>query len=134
MVNLECIEMSQPHARIGLPSLTALSHTVACVLSLVMLLSFPAARVHSFGAHFRTPEVRRMAQRQTCVAVESHRGQHNAVRSDPLPKFFAPIETTLSLNSDSSLQSPSEIPLLRQLNRLKLKSRGSRGQDPLLSA
>jgi len=75
-----------------------------------------------------------MAQRQTCVALEGHRVQENAVRSDPLPKFFVPVETTLSLNSDSLFQSPSELPLLRQLNRLKLKSRGSRGEDPLLSA
>jgi hypothetical protein len=118
----------------GLHSLTAFFDALACVLSIVMLLSFPAGRLHSFGDHFRTPEVRRTTQRHTYVAAEGQRVQENAVRSDVLPTFFAPVETPVSLVSDRLFESPSEIPLVRLLNRLKLNPSGSSGQDPLLQA
>jgi hypothetical protein len=121
-------------ARKGFRSLMVLSHTIACIVSMVMLISFPTVRVHSFADHFRPPEIRRTTQRQTYVAAESHHVQENVVRSDVRPKFFAPVETPCSLAGDRGFESTSEIPLVRLLHRLKLNPSGLSGQDPLLKA
>src|ERR1700733_8761272 len=108
----------------GLDSLRAVLHALACALSIVMLLSFPASRLHSFGDNFRTPEVRRATQRHTYIAAEGKRVQENAVRSDVLATFFPPVQTPASLISDRLFGSPSEISLIRLLNRLKLNPSG----------
>ena len=117
-----------------LGSLKAFLHLTACILSVAMLLSFPATRLHDFGTHFRTPEVRRVTERQTCVAQNDHHAQERAVRSGLLPKFFIPTQTVSRIVLPDHFESRSEVSLPRLLNRLKLNRCGSSGPDPLLQA
>jgi hypothetical protein len=99
-----------------------------------MLLSFPAARAHSFGAHFRTPEVRRAVERHTSIAHSDSDAPAGVAQSDPLPTFFAPTENAGSLMLPDKVETVSKVPLPRLLNRLKLNRSRSSGQDPLLQA
>jgi len=121
-------------ASFSFDSLTASLRIVACIVSVVMLLLFPAAKAHSFGTHFRTPEVRRATERQTCVAHSDENTQERVGHSDPLPAFFTPIETVSKIVPRDNFESLPDISLSRLLNRLKLNSSGSGGQDPLLRA
>jgi hypothetical protein len=128
--------MRRAHAHLRL--LAPVLYSVACVLSIAMLLSFPAAKVHSFRAHFRTPETRRVTDRHTFVAVEGQGANERIIKNDSqngsLPSFFTPIESITKIDCNCSFESPSEVPLLRLLNRLKLNPSGSSGSDPLLQA
>jgi|SRR5580698_862587 hypothetical protein len=108
---------------------------VACVLSVAMLLSFPAGNAHRFNPHFRSPEVRRTAERHTSIASPSHVTDESALQPRVMPTFFAPMQSSATaLGRDRGFASPAEVPVLRLLNRLKLCTSGSSGQDPLLAA
>ncbi len=117
-----------------LSSIRVLLQAVACVVSMVMLLSFPAAKAHAFGTHFRNPEVRRTIERHTSIAHPDQNLQKGVAPTDTLPRFFIPIETVNKIVPLGDFESIPEVPLPRLLNRLKLNPSGSSGQDPLLSA
>jgi len=112
-------------------SLTAFLHVAVCVVSVAMLLSFPASSVHNFGTHFRTPEVRRALERHTSVAQSEGTTDELVARTDLLPTFFTPAETVSKIVPLDNFEPPSEVALSSLLNRRKLGSRGSGGQDPL---
>ena len=113
----------------------AFGHAVACLLSIAMLLSFPASRFHSFSAHFRTPEVRRTTERNTLVTEETRNPRESIPRSELLPTFFAPAEpVSVKIIFDRNLDSHADFPLVHLLSRLKLNPPGSGGEDPLLQA
>jgi hypothetical protein len=115
-------------------SLTAFLYFAACALSTVMLLSLPAARAHNFGAHFRTPEVRRAVERHTSIAHSDCDAPARVAKSHPLARFFAPTETAGNIVLADNFESASDVLLPRLLNRLKLNPSGSNGEDPLLQA
>lgn len=116
-----------------LNSLTAFLHAAACIVSIAMLLSFPAVTVHNFATHFRAPEVRRTAERHTSVVnSDEDNTRERVAQRDLLPTFFVPTEPK-TVPGDN-LKLPSQVPLSRLLNRLKLSCRASRGQDPFLEA
>jgi hypothetical protein len=99
-----------------------------------MLLSFPVARAHNFGAHFRNPQVRRATERHSSIAHSDSGVPASITRGQLLPTFFAPIENRSRLVTRENLAPESHIPITRLLNRLKLNPSGSDGQVPLLSA
>ena len=122
------------HVTACLESLTAYLHAAVCIISVAMLLSFPATKVHSFDAHFRTPEVRRAIERYTPVAHSAENSQKCVARPCQLPTFFTPSETDSRLVPLHDFELASEVPVSRLFNRLKLNPSGSNGQDPLLQA
>ncbi len=115
-------------------ALASFLHLVVCIVSLAMLLLVPATRVHNFGTHFRSPEVRRAAQRHTSIAHSDSNPNERIAESTPLPAFFTPTETFSNTIALDSFVSYAEVPVVRLLNRLKLNPSGSSGQDPLLQA
>jgi hypothetical protein len=118
----------------SLNSLTAFLQVAACIVSVAMLLLFPAAKVHNFGTHFRTPEVRRAIERHTFVAHSENNTHERVAQSVSLPAFFTPAESASKIVARDNFESPSEAPLTRLLKRRKLNSSGSGGQNPLLKA
>jgi hypothetical protein len=118
----------------GFDSLIRSLRIVPCIVSILMLLLLPAAKAHTFGPHFRTPEVRRSAERHTSVAYGENDTHQRLAQSNLLPRFLAPPETGGKIFLSPNFESTFEVPLSRLLRRLKLKHCGSSGQDPLLSA
>jgi len=122
------------HASFSFDSPAEFLRISACVVSVVMLRLFPAAKPHSFGPHFRMPEVRRAMERHTSIATTDNNAQERVAQSSRLPSCFGPAEPKLKVIPRDHLDSAFEIPLTRLLNRLKLNPSGSSGQDPLLQA
>ena len=114
--------------------MAALTHNAACFVSVVMLLLLPGAKLHSFQAHFRTPEVRRTTQRHTPVAYSNDDICESAVQNHPLPAFFVPAEPEHCTTARKTIGKPLQAPPLRIHFRLKLNPSSSSGPDPLLSA
>ena len=114
--------------------MAAFIRIAACIVSVTMLLSLPAARLHSFQAHFRTPEVRRTTQRHSSIAYSNDDTCERAIQNHPLPAFFVPVEPGHTIAARKIIEKPFEAPSLRILFRLKLNPSGSSGSDPLLSA
>jgi len=56
------------------------------------------------------------------------------MRTEVLPNFFAPCPSSQGFIRDHDFNSPSAVPLIRLLNRMKLNPSGSSGQDPLPQA
>jgi hypothetical protein len=98
-------------------SLRALLRASVCVLSVVMMLLFPAVRPHSFGAHFRAPQVRRAFERHTSIAHSDSGAQARVPRSEVLPRFFVPAQRDLKLVSVDYFDAAIELSLSRLLNR-----------------
>jgi hypothetical protein len=121
-------------ASFGLDSLIRALRIVPCIVSIVMLLLFPVAKAHTFGPHFRTPEVRRAAERHTAVAYGENDTPQRVAQSNPLPRFLASPETGGKIFLSHNFDSTFEVPLSQLLHRLKLNPCGSSGPDPLLSA
>ena len=113
-------------------SFSAILHTALCIVSVAMLLSFPASRVHSFGTHFRTPTVRRSIERHTSVAHTDDRVSDHLAPSKLLLTFFTPVQPLLRVVTTNESTSPVQSPVISLLSRRKLCPSGSGGQDPLL--
>ena len=120
-------------ASYGITLMTAFFRAAACIVSVAMLLSFPASGVHHFGTHVRTPEVRRAIVRHSSVALDDENAHERVAQCDLLPVFFTPSETIGKITPRSDFESPPVV-LSRLLSRLKLNPSGSSGQDPLLQA
>lgn len=116
-------------------SLMTLFSMTACVLSLAMLLLFPASSARRFDPHFRNPRVRRSIERHTFVAASSHNLEESASQPAILPKFFAPVEVpAIGLVGDCYLDSSREVEPFRRCSRLKLGPSRSNRPDPLIAA
>jgi hypothetical protein len=115
-------------------ALASFLHLAVCIVSLAMLLLVPATRVHNFGTHFRSPEVRRTVQRHISIAHGDSNAPERIGAGAPLPAFFTPTETFSKTVALDRFELHDEVPLVRLLNRLKLNPSGSSGQDPLLQA
>ena len=112
---------------------SSLLNLAACVVSVLMLLTFPVRQAHQFAPHFRTPQVRRSVERHTPISqpeagpVERH--AHQAV----VPMLFTPADDAGYVAKPfAHFEIPSQVPIARLLSRLKLGSSRSGGQDPLL--
>jgi hypothetical protein len=103
----------------------------ACILSVAMLLSFPAARPHHFGQHFGTTEIRQNIVRHTFVA-EPEPGEEEIAQSDAQPAIPMPVTLESVAKSFLSPAIVSNLPTFRILQHLKLGPSRSGASDPLL--
>ena len=113
--------------------LTAVLYLTVCGLSLAMLLLFPAAGMHSFGTHFRSPEVRRTTQSHSFFTQSDDAGVHERVaQTTPRPEFLTPVDAVLNTFRRDRTEFIPEISRACLLHRMRLDSSGSGAQDPLL--
>jgi len=129
MVSVEIAAMKRRLSS-SFKSRCASAHLAICVVSLAMLLLFPAAKVHGFRTHFRIPEARRSAQRHTFIANSDSTPPETA----PLAVSFASTETVQNSFPLDNQEFITEVPFARLVNRMKLYPPGSNAQDPLLQA
>jgi hypothetical protein len=114
-------------------SSTAL-HVAASLLSVAMLLAFPAICPHSFNAKLRAPEIRHLVIRHTAVGqseqIPSLDPPANA-GNQPLILVLAKPQGALSRRATRRAGAiRPQISLTRLLLRLKLAGSGS--SDPLI--
>ncbi len=97
-----------------------------------MLLSFPVRRVHNFGQHFGSTEIRHSIVRHTFVAGPETGGVEKIVRIDAL----SAIPGSSIVENDTARFLPpaivSEVPTYRILQHLKLGHSRSGTSDPLI--
>jgi hypothetical protein len=126
------IEVLRNLLKSGGRAINASLRAVACILSVAMLLSFPVARVHSFGSHFGTSEIRQNIVRHTFVAGPETGGAEKMTHSDALAAIPTPVVVE---NVAKCLFPPvvvSNVPTLRILRHFKLGPSRSGSPDPLL--
>lgn len=105
---------------------------VACILSVAMLLSFPVARVHSFGPHFGTTEIRQNIVRHTFVAGPETGGAERMTHIDALAAIPTPAIVENVAKCLFPLAIVSDVPTFRILRHFKLGPSRSGSPDPLL--
>lgn len=107
--------------------------TIACVVSVAMLLTFPTVKPHNFSDHLRTPEVRRSIVRHTQVAqVEDATAksvERIGIQPDTLPLLLN-FKTKVATISNVEL-APQASPT-RLFLRLKLGASPAGGEDPFI--
>ena len=129
------VKSMQRHLSSDIKKLTAILYLAVCGLSVAMLLLFPSTRLHNFGTHFRTPEVRRTIQSQTFLTQSDETCAHEcAAESTPLPEFFTPADTIRTPLESDGREVIVELPFARLLHRMRLNRSSSGAQDPLLQA
>jgi hypothetical protein len=106
-------------------------HVAACVVSVAMLLSFPAARPHHFGQHFGTTEIRQNIVRHTFVAGPEA-GEEKIAQIDAQPAIPVPVTVESVAKSFFSPAIVSNLPTFRILQRFRLGPSRSGASDPLL--
>lgn len=119
----------------GACSIGATIKTIASIVALVMLVTFPAGRTHQFTNHFRTTELRGTMER--LVAVAEPPSSSAGELADHATQLAASMRMRM-------LAEPSRRPfsrfnleyrptsLVRILMRLKLGHAFSRLGDPLI--
>jgi hypothetical protein len=119
------------HSRKGNPFATILCLGLHLV-SVLTLLTFPAAKAHSYTEHFRPPEVRRSITRHTAIETTSEIDVvQDVALADARTKLLSPVESEAGLRPSPDANVVSRIPLPRRLLRLKLCVAAG-GSDPLL--
>jgi hypothetical protein len=110
-----------------------LIRSIACFISVAMLLSFPMIKPHNFSDHFRLPEVRRSIVRHTQVAqaedATTESVERIGIQPNPLPLLLN-VETKFATISNVEL-APQASPT-RLFLRLKLGASPAGGEDPFL--
>jgi hypothetical protein len=84
-----------------------------------MLLSLSLTPVHSFGNHFRSPEVRRSMKRNSVVAEAEDRAIDIAIPPS-WPVAMAPHRDDEALKFIANTEPTQELAFVRRLRRLKL--------------
>jgi hypothetical protein len=114
-------------------SSTAL-HVAASLLSVAMLLAFPAICPHSFNAKLRAPELRHSVIRHTAVGqTEQVPNLDPAANAGNQPSIFVLARPQGALSRPATRRAGGLRPwisLTRLLLRLKLAASGS--SDPLI--
>ena len=113
-------------------TISASLQAVACILSVAMLLSFPVARVHNFGQHFGTTEIRQNIVRHTFVAGPETGGVERMTHNDALAAIPTPVIVENVAKCLFPLAIVSDVPIFRTLQHLKLGPSRSSASDPLL--
>ena len=105
----------------------------ACLMSALMLLSFPVQiRPHDFNSHFRAADARRSIVGHTSVERVEVRGVDRVVKIGAWPLPFLVVEPEFKIRPLPSAQLVSLIPRTRLFLRLKLGPSPSNSQDPLI--
>jgi hypothetical protein len=113
-------------------AIAASLRAVACILSVAMMLSFPVARVHSFGPHFGTTEIRQNIVRHTFVAGPETGGAERMTHIDALAAIPTPSIVEHAAKCLFPLAIVSDVPTFRILRHFKLGPSRSGSPDPLL--
>jgi hypothetical protein len=109
----------------------SLLNAVACLVSVLMLLSFPIQSPHHFKDHFRLPEVRRSIELHTSIAQPEANSAESVAYQTMVPALLVPVDTGDANNPVVNFEI-NRVPLSHMLLRLKLGYSRSDGQDPLL--
>jgi hypothetical protein len=109
-----------------------LFNIVACMVSVLTLLTFPLQSAHQFTDHFRIPEVRRSIERHTPIAQPESETAERIPRQAMLLTRIVPMDAGKVITPISDVEPSSELPLSRLLSRLKLGAPSSSAPDPLL--
>jgi hypothetical protein len=109
----------------------AFLRAAACILSVAMLLSFPAARPHHFSQHFGSTEIRQNIVRHTFVAGPEA-GEDRIAQIDAQPAIPTTVTIEIVAKSFFPLAIVSNLPAFRILQHLKLGPSRSGASDPLL--
>src|ERR1043166_7195323 len=117
--------------RLRARTIAAILRVIASMLALVMLVSLPAGRQHSFTTHVREPLVRRSTQRHTFVTPAEASAAEQVQRSTPAPSCFDSIESAEAIRPLLQLELKTEDALARLLYRLKLGVSRKTSLDPL---
>jgi len=104
----------------------------ACVVSVLMLLTFPMQRVHQYANHLRTPEVRRSIERHTFIAQHEAGPSERIANQAVMPAILESVEMGDAVKPVVDCELSPQVPISHLLARLKLGSSRSGGEDPLL--
>ncbi len=113
-------------------TISASLRALACILSVAMLLSFPVAKVHSFGPHFGTTEIRQNIVRHTFVAGPETGGVERMTHVDALAAIPTPAIVENVAKCVLPLATILIAPTFHTLRHLKLGPSRSGASDPLL--
>jgi hypothetical protein len=116
----------------GSRSITTSLRIAACIVSVAMLLSFPLTKVHSFGQHFGTTQIRQNIVRHTFVAGPETTGVEKMVHFDAQPSIPEPAVVASAATRLFPLPLLSNVPTFRILQHFKLGPSRSGATDPLL--
>ncbi len=102
----------------------------ACLLALMMLISFAALRSHEFTAHFRVGETARFVKRHTFVSPMQGKTKFNLTVSN-----FQPIRTIRTepqrLKDRFEVETTTRVSIVEALHRLKLGPHTESDPEPL---
>ena len=116
----------------GRRAIAASLSAIACILSVAMLLSFPAARANLYGQHFGTAEIRQNIVRHTFVAGPEAGAVEKIAHIDAIPAISTPVAIETVAERFLPFAVVSDVPAFRLLQRVKLGSSRSGVPDPLL--
>jgi hypothetical protein len=108
---------------------TAVAHVAACLIAVVMLLSLPAIRSHSFSTHFRSPEVRRSMARHTSVSPIHAEAKLQLAASEIEPVIAIPAQPPIPLENREEVARAS---IIETLHRMKLGPHSEADSEPHL--
>jgi hypothetical protein len=103
-----------------------------CIVSVAMLLSFPANSSHHFDQHFGSTQIRRSIVRHTFVDGPKDNGAEEIARIDLEPTIPVPVIIESAAKPLATFELSSEVSPIRLLQRFKLGRSRSGGPDPLL--
>jgi hypothetical protein len=104
---------------------------VASILALIMLISLPADRAHSFATHLRAPVVRRATQTHTSIARPKLSATKKLEQCTLAPSLVAAIKDASMGRPLPRLKVTTEVLPARLLRRLKLGFARTSSPDPL---
>jgi hypothetical protein len=103
-----------------------------CIVSVAMLLLFPAISSHHFDQHFGATQIRRSIVRHTFVDAPKDNSAEGIARIDLEPTIRVPVTIESAAKPLATFELSSEVPPIRLLQRFKLGRSRSGEPDPLL--
>lgn len=107
---------------------------MACIVSLLMLITLSAQRAHQFVPHYRMAQVRRTAERHSVAAHSNVNPTDKADQVLATRAFSDLVEPKESIEPLVEMDPVTRvrIPIPRLLSRLKLGPPSSDSLDPLI--
>lgn len=117
-----------------MPSIGAIGKAAACVVGLIMLLSFPisSSSSHPYQMRLGNPAVRSSIERHTVLALPEARGADNVCQCMAQPTLLNPIDDSENFKRSSGFDSFAPAVILDLLQRLKIGPAGARSEDPFI--
>jgi hypothetical protein len=112
--------------------ISAILRLMACLASVVMLVTLSAPRGHQVADHFRFPEIRRAVEQHTFVDKSKIDAYESISANYVRPSSLFQIDTDLGVKPSRDLTPVPTVPISRLLLRIKLGPSRSSTPDPLL--